>query len=430
MIFTIEALAAKEGDCLLLHWGAPDNPRLAVIDGGPGRVFEDSLYPRLNEIIDNRGLDQLVIDMAMVSHIDTDHIVGIRKLFAQLKEEIEDRLPPSERAFRVDRLWYNTFNDILNDSTDQYYKDLTASYQANVGGSPDPLVIERLKENLEDKNPGLTADDAHHRAFDISLILAGHKDGRTLRDLHQYLANVHETQPLNAPFAAGGASTLITASRTPEPLDLNGLSVQVVGPLEAEIEQLQADFDEFLEENGPTAESLLAAYADESINNLSSIVCVLECDTKRILLTGDARGDKILEGLSDAGLLTPAAPYFVHVLKVPHHGSDRNVTREFFDAIFADTYLISADGKHGNPDLATITWIAESRGPDAEFQIVLTYPPAHIDEVVKAKKKAAWDPKKHSLKVHLDRLAAEGYRFSVKAGAPVKIELGADSISW
>ena len=39
MILTLEPLPAKEGDCLLLHWGTKAEPKLAVIDGGPGRVY-------------------------------------------------------------------------------------------------------------------------------------------------------------------------------------------------------------------------------------------------------------------------------------------------------------------------------------------------------------------------------------------------------
>lgn len=48
------------------------------------------------------------------------------------------------------------------------------------------------------------------------------------------------------------------------------------------------------------------SYVDQSVENLSSIVVVAESGTKtrkRMLLTGDARGDDILEGLKDGGFL-------------------------------------------------------------------------------------------------------------------------------
>ena len=37
-VFTLEALEAKHGDSLLLHYGTLDAPRLIVIDGGPRRI--------------------------------------------------------------------------------------------------------------------------------------------------------------------------------------------------------------------------------------------------------------------------------------------------------------------------------------------------------------------------------------------------------
>jgi beta-lactamase superfamily II metal-dependent hydrolase len=47
----------------------------------------------------------------------------------------------------------------------------------------------------------------------------------------------------------------------------------------------------------------MAAYLDKSVHNLSSIVVLVESQGKRILLTGDGRGDHTLEGLKAAKLL-------------------------------------------------------------------------------------------------------------------------------
>ena len=99
--------------------------------------------------------------------------------------------------------------------------------------------------------------------------------------------------------------------------------------------------------------------ADKSIPNLSSLVLLANCDSKTIFLTGDARGDHILDGLKMANVARNGKLH-VDVLKVQHHGSDRNATRAFFDAVTADTYVVSADGRYGNPDFETLRWIVES----------------------------------------------------------------------
>ena len=47
----------------------------------------------------------------------------------------------------------------------------------------------------------------------------------------------------------------------------------------------------------------------------------------------------------------------VDVLKVPHHGSSRNVEEDFFRDVTADHYVISANGKYDNPDAETLKMI-------------------------------------------------------------------------
>jgi beta-lactamase superfamily II metal-dependent hydrolase len=108
-----------------------------------------------------------------------------------------------------------------------------------------------------------------------------------------------------------------------------------------------------------------------------------EADQKRVLLTGDGRGDHLVSGLEQAGLLDAQGTMHVDVLKVAHHGSDRNATRAFFGSVSADTYVISADGTYGNPDLATLTWIVEAADKRRrEIELVLTNEPPSVAKLV------------------------------------------------
>jgi len=93
---------------------------------------------------------------------------------------------------------------------------------------------------------------------------------------------------------------------------------------------------------------------------LSSIVCVVEFGGKRILLTGDGRCDDILDGLSANGLLDESGKAHFDILKMPHHGSDANMKPDFLLTVTADHYVISADGKHHNPDRTTLDMMAEN----------------------------------------------------------------------
>ena len=50
MLFSLEALKAEHGDCLLLHWGTASARRTLLIDGGPRGVYQDALRPRLMQL--------------------------------------------------------------------------------------------------------------------------------------------------------------------------------------------------------------------------------------------------------------------------------------------------------------------------------------------------------------------------------------------
>jgi hypothetical protein len=194
-----------------------------------------------------------------------------------------------------------------------------------------------------------------------------------------------------------------------------GLKFTVVGPMNDEVVALQKDHDAFLKkkEKDKGTAGALASFTDTSVANLSSVVVLAEVGKKCILLTGDARGDKILAGLELVGLLKADSKSKMHVdiLKGPHHGSDRNVERIFFKRITADHYVFSGNGEHGNPERETLEMLLAERG-DEDFTVHLTYPIDEIDverekdwkkEQAKEKARKAkkvrpnWSPKKNSL---------------------------------
>ncbi len=423
MLFALEVLKAKEGDCLLLHWGTNQAPKIGVIDGGPGNVYENFLRPRLDAIRNKRALKELLLDFVMVSHVDNDHITGVKKLFSQLKQEVEDSVP--QKPIRAERLWHNTFDDIIGNSINAHYQSFSASFTASATGELPQKSISSLAAAIVARNAASKVASAH-LAEDISMVLAGHGEGRQLRDSHGFLKTKGFTRAINSPFGPN----LITADLKPAKRDFLGVDLTIVGPLQAEIVALQAAFDDYIKKNNlQTAEAALAAYADKSIPNLSSIVCIIEVGNRSMLLTGDARGDYIISGLKKAKRLGRGRSSKVHfdILKVPHHGSDRNVAPSFFTSIQADTYVFSGDGKHGNPERDTIDWLIASRNKSDTYDLVFTY---KIDEIDKRRESEAkrWDPQKHALRSLLDQRRTEGYAFRIIENAPHVINLGDEQL--
>ncbi|MDX2218205.1 MAG: hypothetical protein SF172_04215 [Burkholderiales bacterium] len=408
MPFIIEALPAKEGDCLLLHWGEDGQTKTALIDGGPAGVYLEALSERLKEL--GGAIEPARLELLMISHCDADHIVGVRDLLRKVKAAVENHQVNKAPAI-IERLWHNTFEDIIGDPDSSRYTAATAGIAslASVEGEPSPDLESALRSAAAQRN--LTdSEEEEALVHDLSMVLASHGQSREVRDLHRFLRQKDQIRPINHPAVdSNGDPELISTALNKNLFNLKGLSIQIVGPSVEQLESLKKEFDAYIKKNGLVEAGILAAYLDKSAPNLSSIVCLAEFNGSRILLTGDARGDHILEGLKSEELLDSDGHIHVDVLKVPHHGSNRNTSLEFFQAVSADHYIISGNGKHGNPDRETLEWIIKSRTDLKTYHIWLTYTAEEIDAVhmeeLQSKHKP-WLIHKHSVVQWRDEVAS------------------------
>ncbi len=356
VILSFDVRRARKGDCSILHFGTPDEPGLILTDGGPSQVWKPQLKPRLAQIrvAQQIGDDEpLPVDLLMVSHIDDDHIEGILELTGELIDA-EDAGEPL--SLKIRQLWHNSFDDIIGNTPTELLASVTATYGA-----------AGLSGDLDDE--GFDAATAQ--------VLASVGQGIHLRD---------DAKKLKLAINKSFAGKLVKADAKTNALDMGkGLKLTVAGPMKDELLKLQKDHDDFLKkpQKEKKAPASLAAFTDDSVANLSSIVVLAEAENKKILLTGDARGDKILKGLELVGVLSAHNPLHVDILKVPHHGSDRNLAPVFFERVTADHYVFSGNGEHGNPERATLQMLLDVRG-DEDFAIHLTYPIPEIDTGRKA----------------------------------------------
>ncbi|HVF40800.1 MAG TPA: hypothetical protein VM939_12950, partial [Gemmatimonadaceae bacterium] len=368
-IFSLDVRRARKGDCMILHYGSKSNPRLIMIDGGPDSVYKPHLKPRLQQIKQARVAtgeleqnDSLPVDMLMISHVDDDHLKGILEM---TKEEIVAKDAHKPRLVNVLDFWHNSFNELINHTPDE----LTAAFSghfgvAAAGGATmsDELILEVEEESDDDPviiQSGLSVIASIPQGFQLR------RDAKKLG------------YPLNVEFDGN----LILADEDTEAIDFgDGLQLTVIGPMKAELKKLHEDHIKWLKalrDAGKSPPAALAAYVDRSVANLSSIVVLVEVGTKSILLTGDARGDKIIEGMEMLDLFDADGTIKIDVMKGPHHGSDNNVDNDFFERIIADHYVFSGNGEHGNPERGTFEMLFAARGTEP-FTVHLTYP---IDEI-------------------------------------------------
>ncbi|MDO8877635.1 MAG: hypothetical protein Q8M24_09985 [Pseudolabrys sp.] len=328
----LEALNALYGDALLLHYESKGKQRLWLIDGGPTSTWSDYSKNRLAQLPRKDG--KLTVDLAMLSHVDDDHVNGLLKM---TKAMVEDH--PSASFIEIRRFWHNSFADLVG-SPASLKKGL-----ASLAGAQNAAAAVMAADSLTLDVAGAPLDDWREFA-----VLATIGKGRELRD---YLTTLGLTG--NDPF--GGT---ISSASGKKPID--GANVTIVGPIASRLEKFRKKWEA---ESGDAAAlaSLFSDKLDISPTNLSSLVMLVEIDGKKILLTGDARGDDIVDGFKDAGL-GGDLPMKLDILKLPHHGSKRNITEDFLKKFPADHYVLSADGRHGNPDKDTIRAIVQVRAND------------------------------------------------------------------
>ncbi len=336
-MFELHAVQAAFGDCLLLKYGTAAAPRFSLIDGGPPDTYGFHLKPLLKQI----KADGAPLDLAVVSHVDNDHVIGLLEYFSELRTPGHSLPVPPE-------LWLNSFAATID---------------------PNGVVAPRLMALISPARATVMAESGH--------AVNGIGEGDSLR------AQALALQiPLNKNFANG----LITADGAPGVRTFGNLKLTIVGPTQANLDALEQKWIDWLDTHTNAVQSgdpFIMANSDQSIPNLSSIMFLAEADGRRMLLTGDGRSDHLLAGLSQANLLDGNGKMHVDVLKLPHHGSNRNMTRKFFNTVTADIYVASANGKDDNPDLATLIWLIESaKAQQRAVQIVVTNKTPSVEKLL------------------------------------------------
>jgi beta-lactamase superfamily II metal-dependent hydrolase len=363
MPLQLEALPALYGDSLLLHYGTKTAPGLIIVDGGPKTVYANSLRPRLEEIKKSRSPNEpLPVRLVMVSHIDEDHIKGILDLAAELDEAV------GEKLVAVQELWHNAFTDILDDEDDKYL-------QKSGGAAKISSTEATVPPEVREKHPA-------------AAMIASVGQGKKLREL--------VTNKLG--WVLNDDRPLMMAGSGKDTIDVGGkLKLTILGPSRDRLLKLQKEWMKKVKPEVKGAK--VVEYLDNSAPNLASIIVLATDGKRKILLTGDGRGDYILEGIENAKLMKKDK-FAVDILKVPHHGSIRDLDTDFFERIPATDYVISANGKFLNPDIATLEMILSVRGNEP-YTIHLTYPVDAFEDIYdrKALQKLVDGSKKKKYKI-------------------------------
>ncbi|HID87872.1 MAG TPA: hypothetical protein EYP55_10935, partial [Anaerolineae bacterium] len=243
----LHVVQAEHGDCLMLEYDRPSNPRYILIDGGPATIYEEHLRGKLLEIRASGGR----LDLAAASHVDDDHIRGLLDLMTELRQQ---RDGGAAETIAIGALWHNTFSQTLGSDIEARFRML----MEDVVASREVMILsDRMDKSIRQGD-----------------------------QLTQFAAALRI--PINPEFAS---HHLICVDEAPGPIVLGNLSLHVVGPTRENLERLRKDWLDWLEKHerdilarDPTLAERAAREADQSIPNLSSIMTLAEAEGKTILL--------------------------------------------------------------------------------------------------------------------------------------------------
>ncbi|MEZ5360235.1 MAG: hypothetical protein R3F48_15565 [Candidatus Zixiibacteriota bacterium] len=321
-ILQITMLPAKEGDCLLIAYGEEDDRKYILIDGGRAWTYKNALKAYLQDNEINR------LELFITTHIDRDHIDGVVEL-----------LDDNDLELDVGEIWFNTWDHLQGNAIETPDNDDDIeTFGAKMGEELSTKILEKgWHWNGSFGGHAVEIDDDPQeneiQIGDIKLTLLS-PDRKRLESL----INDWEKECQEAGLAPG-------------------YGVEDYKELPKDVEVFGAiDIDELAEKE--TDE-------DNSDANGSSIACLLEYKGRRLLLSGDAHIDILIESLKRLGA-TPEDPLELDAFKIPHHGSKANISKELLDLLHCKNYLVSTNGNYfKHPDDIAMARIVKYGSDDA-----------------------------------------------------------------
>lgn len=277
----IEILQAGTGDSIWVS----HNKKNIVIDGGKSTAAIRARYDKMPQ-------DE-IIDLLVVTHIDSDHIAGIIALVKHMKENGE--------THRLKQVW---FNFPKNEETDEY--------SVGEGNELTSFLLEI---------DGLCWNNNTSELLG-SMIEVGEIRLHVLAPDHD-VANEYKPK---------------------EPDELGVRLDDWHNDLRALIDNVD---DDDIDEGGP---------------NSQSIIILAECEGKKLLLPGDSTPEELCDALQYYNKIN-GAPLELDFMKLPHHGSTRNVTKNILDEVTCSNFIISTkkNEKYYFPNKETIAKLIRYR---------------------------------------------------------------------
>ncbi|MBJ8341222.1 MBL fold metallo-hydrolase [Antrihabitans sp. YC3-6] len=307
----LEVLPARQGDCLLVECPSHDGGRTwrMLVDGGPVDT-----WPRLEARLNRFPTDDNRIDVAVVTHIDADHIGGFLP-FANSKFAHE----------QVGDYWFNGRVHLPGSGVTRSVAQ-GESLTADLRGDTNNVVLPWNRAFC-----GLPIDTGEEAGF-VEVQTANGPRITVLSPTTKRLAI------LGAKWREAVDAATRGPTRAAEP--------DVLQPL-SDLEAIASS----------------KSVGDSSAPNGSSIALLIEHRGASVVLAGDGFGTVIGAALLGVAQSRGLDELAVDAFKLPHHGSKGNVIAPMLAVAPARHYLVSTNGDifHHPDDVAIARTVVSAR---------------------------------------------------------------------
>lgn len=282
-----------------------------LIDGGDSGTSE-----AIEDFLEEKGINK--IDLAILTHIDKDHIMGLIEL---LDNDVQNIIKNKNYTPLIKEVWFNSFKNTSNKDDEIFIAPRTTNNQSINHHITFTKLMKSLNGCISYKN--YLSTDSDQRKFqigDVEIILLSPNERKLDALYKKYKKKIDSNKNLSA-------------------------------------SSYSRDSDKSIEElySVPFSSSV-----DSSVSNGSSIAFILIYKEKNFLFLGDAHIGLVIEELEKYKKeYCNDEKIKFEFIKLSHHGSRNNIHKRFLELVDTNNYVILTDskGRNRHPDKETLSKI-------------------------------------------------------------------------
>lgn len=343
---------AKNGDCFLITIGKESHKHI-LIDCGYADTYDNYLRKDLIEL--NAAGEK--IDLMIITHIDADHILGAIHFIEENNKM---------GIIHIEEVWFNSYRHLQIDKQASSLSEKEKSilkHEISLGESYLQRAVEKGIEHTEisarqGSTLGALLMQGNYKwnySFNKQAVSSDNKEKIELGDIaiHIISPNDNKLQKLKNKWIKELRKKKWNFNINKDELFDDAYEFMLLMNEKVTVEHSKisrnAERDDISIDEAAKQEVKIL---DNAEINGSSIAIMIEYHEKKLLFLADAHPDIICENLKNIGLND------FDLVKLPHHGSRKNMTSELAKMLSSNIYLVSTNGdKHLHPDIESLAKI-------------------------------------------------------------------------